>query len=310
MIRRFLPVISVIGAFFLVFAWWLFIADSAAPEDAPGVLDIAQWRSLAAAGDPNERPQDIRFLEIGSDMAPAFAVQAGAFHGRVAMSYNALQLVTPSGTIIIGGGIDASTAERMQQDPDAATFSAENYSALVFAMLEAKTVLITHEHLDHVMAIARHPDPNALAPNLYLNAAQIEALPQFVTGSMPARYRTLEPRLSGEIEAIAPGVVVIPAPGHTAGSVMVFVTLQDGREILLIGDIAWSMSNIVDLTTRPILTQFAVFDPNEDRASVKRQIRALHDLSDAEPEVLILPSHDRDYINGLIASGALTVGFE
>ena len=30
-------------------------------------------------------------------------------------------------------------------------------------MLAADQVLITHEHLDHVMAVARHPDPAALA---------------------------------------------------------------------------------------------------------------------------------------------------
>jgi len=310
MAGRLLPALVILLGIFLAAVWWLFISDSAAPEEAPGVFDIAEWRALAGEAGDDALATEIRWLEIGHDAFPAFAIQAGAFHGQVPMSFNAIQIVLPDRTLIVGGAVDASTAEDMRQADETAEFFPDNYSQLVFAMLEARQVLITHEHIDHVMAIARHPDPNTLAPRLWLNRAQIDALPRFVSGPMPPLYRTLDPRLTGEVQAIAPGVVVIPAAGHTPGSQMIFVRLQDGREVLLVGDIVWSMSNLVDLTTRPVLTQFVVFDPNEDRTAVKRQLRALHDIADAEPDLIILPSHDRDYINTLIADGVLLQGFQ
>ncbi len=306
---RVFPTVMVLLGLVFVAWWWLFISDSAAPEAAPGTFDIAEWRALSADDPVDTLASEIRWLEIGHDAVPAFAVQAGAFHGTVAMSFNAIQIVMPDRTIVIGGAVDASTADAMRQDDAAAGFDPDAYSQLVFAMLEAEQVLMTHEHVDHIMAIARHPDPNTLAPRLWLNAAQIAALPGFVTGPMPPLYRTLDPKLDGGVQEIAPGVVVIPAAGHSPGSQLIFIRLQDGREVLLIGDVVWAMSNLVDLTTRPVLTQFVVFDPNEDRSAVKRQLRALHDLAEAEPDLIIVPSHDRAYIDTLIASGDLVAGF-
>jgi hypothetical protein len=40
---------------------------------------------------------------------------------------------------------------------------------------------------------------------------------------------------------IAPGIVLIRAPGHTPGSQIVHVHLASGREIMLIGDIVWRL---------------------------------------------------------------------
>ena len=43
---------------------------------------------------------------------------------------------------------------------------------------------------------------------------------------------------------VAPGVVLIRAPGHSTDSQMVFIRLQSGREILHSIDSAWIMDNI------------------------------------------------------------------
>ena len=51
------------------------------------------------------------------------------------------------------------------------------------------------------------------------------------------------------------------------------------------------------LKTRPILTQYVVFRPNyEDREAVKQQVRALYDIMAANPDLMILPAHDRDWL--------------
>ena len=78
---------------------------------------------------------------------------------------------------------------------------------------------------------------------------------------------------------------------------------------MLIGDVAWSLDAVETLTTRPVLTQYMIFDPDEDRASVKAQLRALHDLMAANPDLAVIPAHDGDHIRALIEEGRLIEGF-
>ena len=197
----------------------------------------------------------------------------------------------------------------MKQSETDWAFDPAAYDTLTAAMLAADQVLLTHEHLDHVMAVARHPDPAGLAPRLVLNAPQIAAMPIFARGTLDPAIANLAPRLDGSVQQVAPGVIVIPVPGHTPGSQLVYIRLQDGGEFLLIGDVAWSLGAIETLTTRPVLTQYIVFDPNEDRTAVKAQLRALYDLMQANPDLAVIPAHDGDHIKALIAEGRLTEGF-
>lgn len=301
MVKWTVRIVGILAVILGVLFWWLMLSGSNASKSAPGVFDLADWQSKASA--PSEQlPTSIRVVEIGRDTAPPFAAQAGRFGAPVAMSYNAVEINYPDRQIIIGGAVDRATAEGMQLSKTEWRFSDAAYAELTTAMLAAEQVLMTHEHLDHVMAIARHPDADALAPNLILNAPQIGALPMFADGALAPALTALQPGLSGDVETIAPGVVIVPAAGHTPGSQMVFITLQNGEEILLIGDIVWNMGAIEALKTRPVLTQYMVFRPNyEDRAAIKQQVRALHDMMADNPDLTVLPAHDRDW---LIAAAA------
>lgn len=282
----------ILGALF----WWLLLSSSDAAKSAPGLFELEDWRSKARVP-TSELPTAIRILEVGRDTAPPFAAQAGRFGAPVAMSYNAVEIVYPERRIVIGGAVDRATAEGMALSDTEWHFSDTAYAELTEAMLSAEQVLMTHEHLDHVMAIARHPEPAALAPNLVLNAPQIEALPLFADGTLDPALSALQAGLTGEVASIAPGVVIVPAGGHTPGSQMVFISLQNGAEILLIGDIVWNMGAIEALKTRPVLTQYMVFRPNyEDRAAIKQQVRALHDMMAQHPQLVVLPAHDRDWL--------------
>ncbi len=304
--RIWLWAIGVLTVFVAAF-WWLML-DARAPDAAPGEFPIDTWRRLVDQ-DESFRPVEVRMEVIGVDLAPRWATEAGNFGAPARMAYTAFQIVYPDKTLVVGGAVDEATLTQMAQT-DEATFDHDAYDRLTAAMLEADQVWITHEHLDHVMAVARHPDPEALAPKLMVNVAQLDALPQFALGGrLPPPLAGVTPVEATEPFLVAPGVVVDPTPGHTAGSQVVFVTLESGRELLLIGDIVWTLSNLDTLKTRPRLLQFVVFDPSEQRARVLAQVRALHDLRQAEPDLAIVPSHDRDHLERLIAERRLGDGF-
>ncbi len=296
MLKWSLRIVGVLVLVFGILFWWLLLSGSSAPKAAPGVFDLQDWRSKAAA-ETEALPTEIRYLEVGRDLAPPFAAQAGRFGAPLAMTYGAVEIIYPDRTLIVGGAVDRPTAESMTQSKEAWRFSDQAYTALTDAMLAAEQVVMTHEHLDHIIAIARHPAPAELAPKLLLNAPQVEALPMFAIGDLDPALANLPPRLSGDVESIAPGVVIAPAAGHTPGSQNVFITLQNGEEILLIGDIVWNMGALEALTTRPVLTQYLVFRPNyEDREAVKLQVRALYDMMEANSDLIVLPAHDRDWL--------------
>jgi N-acyl homoserine lactone hydrolase len=50
-------------------------------------------------------------------------------------------------------------------------------------------------------------------------------------------------------------IVVVPSPGHTPGSVIIFLTLPDGKRYALVGDLVWQREGITLREERPWLSQ-------------------------------------------------------
>lgn len=287
---------------------WFALLDANGPATAEGEFDIAAYRALVADDAPETLPTDVRVEFVGASEAPSFAAMAGDFTGERTFTYTAFQIVAPGGGIVIDGAVDQDTVTEMSEGKG--RFSAESYARVLDAMTRASRVLITHEHIDHVMAVTRHPTPAAIAPRLMLTRAQLDGLPEH------ARDGELAPEIAAVAAAdfatptrVAPGVVAHAAPGHTPGTIVVYVR-GAAREYLFIGDIAWVMDSVEHVRGRPRLVTWLIPGVDTDRPAVLRQLRALHDMAAANPELTIVPAHDERYLRGeLIAGGALHEGF-
>lgn len=286
--------------------YWFEVLDGAVPSSAAYKTDIAGWRQLVA-GDTGQLPTEIRVEIVGRDAVPLAAMQAGASFDPYQRVRASFQLNGPGGSVIIDTAFDKEIAAKAQRAP--AQFDDAAYGRMIAAMGVASKVAVTHEHADHIGGVARFPVPERLAERLVLTHAQYEGMGRAtVDGKVPAAYAASQIDLPGPTR-IAPGVVMIPAPGHSPGSVMFFVKLADGKEVLFIGDIAWVLSNIKDLTMRPRFTEQFFMGP-EDRGAVGDEVRALHDLSVAEPALIILPAHDAPLIQQAVASGLIKEQFQ
>ena len=84
-------------------------------------------------------------------------------------------------------------------------------------------------------------------------------------------------------------VVVVPLPGHTPGSVGVFVTLAGGRRIFHVGDAVNHRRQVVHLEGRTLAMKRTDSDPSAANAIVGK----LHALAEQDPTLLILPAHER-----------------
>lgn len=303
---RWLIAIVVVLAAFAGLAWWL-VLDGATPARADGVIDLAAYRGLVA-NDPTETlPTEVRVEFVGQSEAPSFAAVAGDFSGQRTFVYTSFQVVAPSGAIIIDGAVDAPTLDAMSDG--AGRFDQGAYERVLAAMTHADAILLTHEHLDHVMALTRHPEPSAIAPHVRVTEIQMEGLPQHaVDGVLAPEIAASTPIDLSRPARIAPGVVALAAPGHSPGTALIYVRTQ-AREYLFIGDIAWMMKSLEEARGRPRLIRWVVPGVDPDRAAVLAQLRALHDLVIAEPSLVALPSHDLAYLEARVADGSLTLGF-
>jgi glyoxylase-like metal-dependent hydrolase (beta-lactamase superfamily II) len=217
------------------------------------------------------------------------------------MPWTAFQIVYRDSFLLVDvPGVPSGDRERdapgdVESDPRA---------ALQSALQRASCVLFTHEHPDHVGGVARSPGLPELAPRLRLTPEQISAseerdLPEALrAGLRPLRY---ERHLR-----VAPGVVLVAAPGHTPGSQLAYVRLQGGREYLLVGDIAWHRRHFEEPRGHPRVSAWFL---GEDPPRVLAQLRSLHEAWRSEA-VVIIPSHDGPYLGELVASGLLGSGFE
>ena len=122
-----------------------------------------------------------------------------------------------------------------------------------------------------------------------------------LTEEMAARYLVVD---YDRYFPLAAGIVLIKAPGHTPGSQMVFIALESGREYLLIGDAAWHMDGVRLMKGKdaPWIT--------EDQSSVMSQLKWLNALSQSEPGLVIVASHDDEEHAELIRKGILGGRFE
>lgn len=86
-------------------------------------------------------------------------------------------------------------------------------------------------------------------------------------------------------------LILVDLSGHTAGQVGLFVNLDSGKRLFLIGDTSWTLRGVETNQTRPSVVQWTSHvdsDPEQNR----RQLALIHQLQNRDPELIIVPAHD------------------
>jgi len=211
--------------------------------------------------------------------------------------------------MIVDAGFDRETWTQFFRD-SSATYWQDRYDKVQLALRGAELIVLTHEHWDHAAGVERGAYLNQVAPRTLVTQAQLNSMlepPASPYVRLPAdsipRYQSIE---FERLHAIAPGVVLISAPGHSPGSQMVFVRLASGREVILVGDLVWNMAGLERNLQR---SEAASRDLKEDREAVQRQIDWIRRIT-ADQRIVAIPCHDKRWLESLTTMGLITDGLD
>jgi glyoxylase-like metal-dependent hydrolase (beta-lactamase superfamily II) len=289
----------------LAIAYRSVTAREAVPDHSDFAIDLSELRrvSKTLTGD---HPAEIRSALLSETTLPRGAVFAGeSLFTPQPFVHQIFEVRWKSGTkLMIDTGYTPALREKI--DPEG-RYDAPVFERVVKAMHEAALIVVTHEHFDHLGGVGGYEPPEGLVGRLRLTSAQLANKAALDDGQVPNALRAMEPLPDRPLLGLAPGVVLLKAPGHTPGSQIVYVHLDDDREYLFIGDIAWHLDQITKLHYRPkLVTDWFL---GEDRRAVLAQFRAIHELMRGNPQLFVVVSHDPDERKRLLEAGALVDGF-
>lgn len=267
--------------------YWLFM-DNRPGHAAPKPLTVAQLRTLAAQM-PGPAPDRVEVEASADRLLPRNLFMAGTGMKRTAVTIMAFRLPVPGrGAIMIDSGINPIDARdmgmRLRKDGE--------QTRIESALRQADLVLFTHEHTDHIGALVRLGRP-ALDRALF-NSRQI--MPARLVQNLPWPAPWPPARLTATAPAaVAPGVVVIPAPSHTPGSQMIYARLANGREYLFAGDISTFDNSWRTLHARSRIVGDWLAPENRDE--VYAWLRTIQALKREAPGLVVVSGHDYGWIS-------------
>ena len=261
-------------------------------------------RVRQAADDiPGAPPESINFIKFAESHRTYAAVIDGGTDEPFVSARTAFQVVYPGGTVMIDAGMDEAVHRFYGFGRDEPYWQDRN-DRVQAALSAANLIVVTHEHGDHVAGVLRSPDRDAIAARTILTEAQVRTLttaPQLpeirITEQQARDYLVVDYR---DYLPVAPGMVLIEAPGHTPGHQMVYVRLAQGTEYVFIGDVGWLIDNVTELRLRPAETIERI---GENPQALLSQLVWLRSVADQG--VVLVPSHDDRLLSRYAAEGLL-----
>lgn len=260
--------------------WFLIDATTGAVPET--TIDIAAVRRLADEM-PGPKPTSVEYAPLAVRRMPGTLLVAGGGLRAQTVAKIAFRLETPGGDTLIDVG---------PTRPQAADVGFKNFDERARLVVDrwmkhARRIVFTHEHPDFVGAFIASDAIGSLGPKVIVSERQADVMDRMRPGVRESVARIVP---SSRPAAIAPGIVTIPAPGHSPGSQFVYVRLTDGREYLFVGDTASMQRNVTWLRPRSRLA--SSWQGGEDRAAVEGHLKGLAALALRVPRLKIVYGAD------------------
>ena len=235
----------------------------------------------------------------------AFGYRGGSFFEPRDFAMTAALVRHPGGDLLIDTGFGRTVDAQVELMPfffrlttRYARFlsAAERLAAAGYDRTRLRAVLLTHAHWDHASGLpdlAGTPvwvtpeERRFIAEGGWITAVARETGARFEEYAFESGSYLGFPQ-SHDVYGDG-AVVVVPAPGHTPGSVIVFVALPSGKRYAFVGDLVWQREGISEREEKPWLQRTLA---DRDPAGVRDHILHMAAIAARFPEITIVPAHD------------------
>ncbi len=254
-------------------------------------------------------PIGIEVLSTGASRTlEAFTAQGGSLFKTRRFVYPAIVISHPKGKFLFDGGLGSQFPQERSE------------ISLLFRLLnpfqlekplkawltpEERPIdfaLVSHVHWDHLSGLLDLPE----VPIRMLAAEREFATGQKnpkLHGILPEQMKHLKNRIQPielkdgpyenfprSLDLFRDGrIVLVALPGHTPGSLGVFVNLDAARRYLLVGDAIYSVDEKGRPEARPFATELF---SDHDRVQARMTRKKLEELIGHSNEITLIPSHD------------------
>jgi glyoxylase-like metal-dependent hydrolase (beta-lactamase superfamily II) len=290
--RRWLIAAPTVAAAAALVVWQLSPAPLPAPAPFVGELPPAS---------PPPQLQVFALPTAVTHRSAGYAYRGGAFSDKRDFAMTAVLVKHPNGNLLIDTGlsrdVDAQLADMPFWFRAQTSLTRFRSAAEQLAGVPLRGVLLTHAHWDHVSGLSELGAVTVwVTPEERRFVDEGGYLTATARGVKDVRWETYPfdggPYLGFEKSNDVFGdgsVVVVPATGHTPGSVIVFLALPDGRRYALLGDLVWQLEGITELEERPFFQRtLGDFDLEREREAMLK----VSALAQRFPSLTLVPAHD------------------
>jgi glyoxylase-like metal-dependent hydrolase (beta-lactamase superfamily II) len=236
----------------------------------------------------------------------AFAYRGGSFFDKRDFAMTAVLVKHPRGDLLIDTGfgrdIDAHFrtlpwAFRLVTTYDRTRSVAEQLDAAGYDRKRLRGIVLTHAHWDHVSGIPELlGTPVLVTPEEHrfvTDGGEITALARSFDGVTYEEYGFEGGAYLGfarSHDVYGDGaIVIVPAPGHTPGSVIVFLTLPGDKRYAMVGDLVWQREGITEREERPWLWRTV---GDDDPSTLRENLLRMSAIATRFPAMTMVPAHE------------------